>query len=280
MALFTDTSTDAEALQLELFRKASLAKRFALMSSYSSTLRRASLRQLEQRFSDSRKARLEWMRLHYDETVINNIKDKIQVSRSTVNETEGALQLLVEAFTQLAIPYRIVGSVASSAQGMVQATLGVDVVATLGVDVVATLESRHIPQLASRLKPHYHLDEDLALEAIKRGSSFNLIHIDTMIKIDIFILGKRPYDKISFERERLEMLDDLTLSFKTPEDVILGKLEWFVQTDKTSERQWRDVIGLLKVQGGLLDFAYMRQWAQELGVDDLLGRAFTEADSS
>ena len=60
--------------------------------------------------------------------------------------------------------------------------------------------------------------------------------------------------------------------------MILGKLEWFVQTDKTSERQWRDVMGLLKVQGNLLDAAYMRQWAKELGIEGLLEQAFLEAN--
>jgi hypothetical protein len=269
MVLDRDTPAAIEAMQLELFRKASPAKRFALMSSFSSTLRQASLRQLE-RHLNPLEARLEWVRLHYGERVALSVSEKIQVSRSTVNETKGALQHLVDVFAQLSISYRVVGSVASSAQGMIRATLD--------VDMVVVLESRHIPQLAARLKPHYHFDEELALEAITRGSSFNLIHIDTMIKIDVFVLGKRPYDKISFERERLETIDDLTLSFKTPEDVILGKLEWFVQTDKTSERQWRDVVGLLKVQGNLLGTEYMRQWAKELGVDDLLEQAFLEAN--
>jgi hypothetical protein len=268
MALFTDTSPDVEALQLELFKKASSAKRFAMMSSFSSTLRKAFLRQLEQRLNPV-EARLEWVRLHYGERLAKSLEGKLSVSRSRVNETEEALQQLVSVFKQLDIPYRIVGSVASSAQGMMRATLG--------IDMVALLEKRHVARLTSHLNKNYHIDETLVLEAITRGSSFNLIHLDTMIKIDIFILGKRPYDKVSFDRERLETLDGLTLSFKTPEDVILGKLEWFIGIDKTSERQWRDVLGLLKVQGSLLDFNYMRQWAKELTVDELLEQAFIEA---
>jgi hypothetical protein len=268
MQLSRDTPLELETVQLELFKKASPAKRFALMSSFSKTLRQASLRQLEQRLSPL-EARLEWIKLHYGEAVAKNLQGKLLVSRSTVNETEKALQRLVSVFQQLKISYRIVGSVASSAQGMMRATLD--------VDMVAALESGHIPQLTSRLKNHYHVDEELAGEAIRRGSSFNLIHLETMIKIDIFILGKRPYDQVSFGRERLETLDGLTLSFKTPEDVILGKLEWFVQTDKTSERQWQDVIGLMKVQGDALDVEYMRTWAAELSVLELLDIALKTA---
>jgi hypothetical protein len=253
-----------EALQLELFRKASPARRFALMSSFSSTLRKASLRQLEQRL-DPLEARLEWIRLHYGETLANSLQGKLRISRSTVNETEVTLKKLVSVFRQLGIPYRIVGSVASSTQGVMRATLD--------IDMVVALETKHIQRVTSELQNDYFLDEELMREAVQRGSSFNLIHQETMIKVDVFMLGQRPYDKISFERERRETIDDLALSFKTPEDVILGKLEWFVQTDKTSDRQWRDVVGLLKVQKDALDITYMQTWAAELGVLDLLEQA-------
>jgi hypothetical protein len=269
MALFTDTSPKVEALQLELFKKASPAKRFALMSSFSSTLRRASLKNLEQHFQPQQ-ARLEWIHLHYGEQVqVAKFQGTLNASRSTMNETREALETLVTVFKDLDIPYRIVGSVASSTQGMMRATLAVDMVAALGV--------KHISQLGVQLKSQYHADEELMREAVTRGSSFNLIHLETMIKIDVFLLGKRPYDRVSFARERLETIDDLVLSFKTSEDIILGKLEWFAQTDKTSERQWKDVIGLLKVQGSSLEFEYLRRWAKELAVDELLEQAFTEA---
>jgi hypothetical protein len=268
MRLAKDTPLEMEAVQLELFRKASPAKRFALMSSFSSTLRQASLRQLEQRFGFI-EARYKWIQIHYGEAIAKSLGDKLKVSRSGVNETEEALQALVAVFQNMKIPYRIVGSVASSTQGMMRSTLD--------IDMVAKVEAQHISQLALQLQNEYHLDEELAIEAVKKGSSFNLIHLATMIKIDIFILGKRPYDVVSFERERLENLDGLTLSFKTPEDVILGKLEWFVQTDKTSERQWSDIVGLMKVQAGALDMDYMQTWAGELGISELLGQALKDA---
>jgi hypothetical protein len=270
MAFVTDTPANVEAVQLELVRKASPARRFALMSSFSATLRKASLKTLEQRFSQPQQAKLEWIRLHYGKTLTEGLQGKLSDSRSTVNETKEALQPFITTLKQLAIPYRIVGSVASSTQGMMRATLD--------VDIVASLTLKHIPQLSSQLKSQYYIDEELAREAVKRGSSFNLIHLETMIKVDIFMLGNRPYDYASFTRERLETIDDLTLSFKTPEDVMLGKLEWFVQSDKTSERQWQDVLGLLKVQGSSLDFEYLRHWANELGVEALLEQALQETN--
>jgi hypothetical protein len=270
MVLDIDTPASIEALQLELFRKASPARRFALMSSFSSTLRKASLRQLEERL-DPLAARLEWVRLHYGEALANSLQGKLQVSRSPVNETEETLKKLVSVFNQLNISYRIVGSVASSVQGMMRATLD--------IDIVAAVDAKHISLLNTNLENDYYLDEELLREAVKRGSSFNLIHKDTLIKVDIFVLGQRPYDRVSFERERQDTIDDLTLSFKTPEDVILGKLEWFVHTDKTSDRQWRDIVGLLKVQGDTLDVIYMRTWATELGVLALLEQALKSLES-
>jgi hypothetical protein len=185
-----------------------------------------------------------------------------------VTETRQALEPLINALQSLDISYRVVGSVASSVQGLVRATLD--------VDMVANLQAQHIPTLTAQLKDSYYLDPEMMTEAVQRGSSFNLIHLETMIKIDVFILGKRDYDRISFERERLETLDDLQLSFKTPEDIILGKLEWFEKTDRTSDRQWRDIVGLMKTRDDL-DSGYLRQWASDLGVLGLLEKASRES---
>jgi hypothetical protein len=185
-----------------------------------------------------------------------------------VTETRQALEPFITVLQMLNVSYRVVGSVASSVQGLVRATLD--------VDIVADLKVRHIRALTAQLRDNYYLDLEMMTEAVQQGSSFNLIHLETMIKIDVFILGKRDYDRISFERERLETLDDLQLSFKTPEDVILGKLEWFEKTDRTSDRQWRDIVGLMKTRDDL-DLGYLRQWASELGILKLFERAVQES---
>jgi hypothetical protein len=63
----------------------------------------------------------------------------------------------------------------------------------------------------------------------------------------------------------------------TPEDTLLAKLEWYRSGGEVSERQWRDVLGIMMVQGNKLDLAYLRQWAKELKVSDLLERALLDA---
>jgi hypothetical protein len=64
---------------------------------------------------------------------------------------------------------------------------------------------------------------------------------------------------------------------KTPEDTILRKLLWYEGGGAVSDRQWRDVLGVLRVSGAMLDDRYLDDWAARLGVDALLGRARAEA---
>jgi len=66
------------------------------------------------------------------------------------------------------------------------------------------------------------------------------------------------------------------LVLATPEDVILHKLYWYRLGGEVSERQWNDVLGVLRVQGEALDLAYMQRWAGPLGVADLLDQAVGE----
>lgn len=186
-----------------------------------------------------------------------------------MNETSQTLFLLTKVFQELGISYRVVGSVASSVHGIVRATLD--------IDLVANIQSQHISSLEQQLQGIYYIDTEMIKEAIQQRSSFNLIHLETMIKIDVFMLGQRPYDIVSFERNKEEELDGLVLVFKTSEDVLLGKLEWFVKTDKSSDRQWNDILGLLKINA--LDLAYLNQWAIELGLKSLFEKALREANS-
>ena len=121
----------------------------------------------------------------------------------------------------------------------------------------------------------------MILDAIKRSASFNLIHLGTMLKIDIFVTKDRPYDKVVFQRKRKETLDEKHKTdefyLASPEDVILNKLEWFRMGGESSERQWHDVIGIMQVQGDSLDKNYLQQWALELKILDLLEQAFRDA---
>jgi len=185
-----------------------------------------------------------------------------------------AIMPVIAAFNQLGIEYYIGGSVASSIFGIARMTLD--------ADIIADMRSEHAGALSEILMANgYYADAVMMRDAIGRRSSFNLIHIESMLKIDVFVLKDTPYARIAFQRKIQRSVDDadsrVVLNIGAPEDVLLNKLEWYRLGGQVSDRQWNDVIGLIKVRSGLLDKGYMEQWAEKLKVTDLLDRAYREA---
>ena len=108
------------------------------------------------------------------------------------------------------------------------------------------------------------------------GGSFNLIHFESSLKIDFFPLRKRRFSLQEFSRRQPRLLlsgSGAPAYVATAEDTILSKLEWFRGGGEVSENQWKDVVGILRVQADSLDLNYLKQWAGELRVEDLLERA-------
>ncbi|MCP4427305.1 MAG: hypothetical protein GY803_22685 [Chloroflexi bacterium] len=184
-----------------------------------------------------------------------------------------ATKPVVEAFEKLNIAYYIGGSVASSTYGMARATMD--------VDMIAAIKPHHVGALVQQLESAYYIDADMALNAINRQSSFNLIHLETMLKVDIFILKDGPYHRAALQRRRQDTLDEAPQKtefyFVSAEDIILSKLDWYRMSGGVSDRQWNDVLGVLKVQKQSLDMAYLEHWAAKLQLDDFLQRAFDDA---
>ena len=184
-----------------------------------------------------------------------------------------ALVPVTRVLDTLKIPYYIGGSVASSLYGLARATLD--------VDIAARIELGHVSSLKESLQNEYYVDEDMIAEAINRRSSFNLIHLATSIKIDVFISSDEPFQQTAMERKVKDTLleDDPTAEFyfSSPEDVILHKLKWYELGGGVSERQWLDVAGVIKVQGDSLDQVYLQRWSEDLGISSLLKKAFADA---
>ncbi len=118
-------------------------------------------------------------------------------------------------------------------------------------------------------------------QSIDRFSSFNLIHLKTAMKIDVFIYKRGSYQDSALKRKQKDTLVENDKSsefyFSSPEDIILNKLIWYEKGNRVSERQWLDVLGVLKVQGNSLDKDYLINWAQKLDIYSLLVDAYTEA---
>ena len=110
----------------------------------------------------------------------------------------------------------------------------------------------------------FYVNEGAVRDAIRRTSSFNIIHLDTMYKIDVFICGEDPLELEEFARAKEITIDPetrSTLLLADAADIILQKLIWHEIGSRVSERQWRDVIGVIKVSGDALDMEHLRSWA-------------------
>jgi hypothetical protein len=173
---------------------------------------------------------------------------------------------------KLGVRYFIGGSLASTFFGMVRTTQDSDIVAELG--------SEHVLPFVHALEAEFYMDEEMIAAAAAHRSSFNIIHRESMFKVDVFISRQRSFDNMQFSRARRETLSkdpDVKAFVCSAEDVLLAKLEWYRMGGEVSERQWHDVLGVLKVQAGTLDLEYLRAMAKELHVEDLLERALQQA---
>jgi hypothetical protein len=184
-----------------------------------------------------------------------------------------ALRPVVELLDRLGVPYCVGGSVASSLHGVSRSTLD--------VDLSARLSTAQALEMCRQLSHDYYVNEATATDAVRRRTCFNLIHLATGFKVDIFVSKDRPFDATILARaaERVLGADEpLTVKVVSAEDVILLKLEWYRLGDCASERQWNDVTQVVKISGERLDWDYLRHWTKELRLEPLLERLFRETE--
>jgi hypothetical protein len=186
------------------------------------------------------------------------------------------LNRILETLDRLEIPYMVVGSAASSVHGIARPTLDIDLVADLRVD--------QIDDFAGGLKVDFYADPETMKQAIQRGRSFNVIQLATTFKFDIFPLARDEFSLTQFGRrqfsETKSLGNPIECAVASAEDTILNKLRWYRLGGETSERQWNDLRGIVRIQGDTLDQGYLNIWAPRLGVDDLLERLLHEGTPS
>lgn len=183
--------------------------------------------------------------------------------------------LVAGTFERLGIPYLVGGSLASSLHGIPRATLD--------ADVVAGIEPTHVAHLVGAFGEAFYLDEGAIREAVKQRASFNLIHLETLFKVDVFVAKDDPASLEQMRRRQtfvIRRAPRRELVVASPEDVVAHKLYWFKLGDEVAERQWADAVGVPKVAGESLDLAYLWRIAELRGVEGLLRRALEEATPS
>lgn len=174
---------------------------------------------------------------------------------------------LADLLDDLEIPFLVGGSLASSVHGVARFTQD--------ADLVVDLPEWKVESLVERLAGTFYVDIERARSAVERRSSFNLIHLATMVKVDLFVLPDDDHSQEQMERRRQLSLSGSkgrTVPVASAEDIILQKLRWYRLGGEVSERQWSDAIAVVQVQGERLDDSYLRSAAPKLGVEDLLLR--------
>jgi hypothetical protein len=176
---------------------------------------------------------------------------------------EAVVAAVIDTLDRLGLRSMLTGSFASNFHGVPRMTQDADLVVELG--------EAPAMRLAAVLARDFYVSEEAIRDAVRRRGMFNVIHFETGFKIDVVVRKARPFSEEEFRRRVPGMLAGRPVSFASAEDTILSKLEW--ARAGNSDRQYRDAVGIVSVQGRQLDWVYLEKWAAELGLRDLLDRA-------
>jgi len=271
-----DTTVDAEQYLVGLWKALTPVQKADKLSSWTKGCLELCLVGIRQRYPNA-----SWSKLRSEFAKATLKSSLSNLSYQHISQSNQPLMLIdpislaldvAAVLNNLDIPYLVGGSVASTLMGEMRATEDVDMVADL------TMEK--VPSLLRSLQPRFYVSEDAVRDAIKFKRSFNVIDNESLGKVDIFILKPHPFPQIEFQRRRSQLVrqnPDQMLVLPTPEDIILQKLVWYRLTKNESQRQWRDVLGVLKLQGDRLDLNYLQKWAMELNLSDALETACMES---
>ena len=177
------------------------------------------------------------------------------------------LQRLIKLLDKAGIPYMIAGSLGSSFHGEPRTTND--------VDIIIDPDKKQLDSFIQLLGDDYYINPETARDAFNRGLMFNVIDNHTGWKADLIIRKKKPFSIGEFQRRRQVNINGLDIWMLSPEDVILSKLVWSI--GRQSDRQFRDALGVAIVKWDNLDWEYLKKWAYELQVDEILKQLIEKA---
>lgn len=268
----SDTSPDALRVQIECYRRMPFERKWQIMGDAYRTAR--TLHEMGYRLRHQsalpQAVQSEWRKLALGKLWQPQFDEVSAVGPLLLNNLQ-ILRSVLYVFETLSIPQVLGGSWASSIQGIPRQTQDADIT------------SAPFPgserEFVATLGDEYYVSEQAVRDANQHRSSFNVIHTTSGFKVDVFIRKDTPFAISAFNRSQSKTIPgtDAIVDVLSPEDIILHKLEWYRIGGETSDRQWDDVLGVMRVQGDRLDSAYLDRWAGELSIADLLAEARSDA---
>jgi hypothetical protein len=271
MTKLSDTSPEAESVLISVYRRLSLGQKWLQLADAYRTARVLHAAGLRHRRPEvgPREILADWLAVQLGFPEVPASPFPVEVPRM---QNIDDLRNVLRVFTRFGIPYALGGSMASSLYGISRHTRDADIT----VEPFPGQEEA----LISAFGPEYYVSLSAVQQAVRNRSSFNIIDTTSGFKVDVFVRKEEAFEIAALQRRQSLELPDAPgepLVLYTPEDIILFKLRWYRLGNESADQQWSDVLGVLKVQGERLDFAWLEQWAALLGVSDLLQRARQQA---
>jgi hypothetical protein len=273
-----DKHPEMEKVQIEILRRMTVAKRIEMGRALTALALGSARQAIREANPTAGEAEIALIFVARNYGVELAAKLRTRVEQETRCMTLGddildALDPFIEALEQLGIPYYVGGSLASMAWGTPRTTMD--------ADVVVYLRAEHVGPLVSLISEEYYTSQEMIQDAIQRRATFNVISYKTSLKIDVFIPKQDEFDKVELTRIRQRPLGQeegaRLYNVSSPEDIVLRKIEWYKAGGGVSDRQWDDVLNVLKNRADSLDRRYMDRWAANLGISDLVDRAIEDA---
>ncbi len=271
-----DTAPEVERLQIARIRSFSPARKFASVRSWTHTITSANLHAMHSGITEpnERDIAVRFIRREYGKALAADFQAAVeQRPEWTIQEHDLQVAMIpvIEALERLDLRYYLSGSIACSIYGLPRGAQD--------IDIVVDIQAEHVSLLVKHLRGAYIVNEQSCYDAIAQLNSFSLLHLSSLVKVDLILPHDTSFDSLVSQRaQQLSLIEEYQpIWIISPEDVVLMRLEWYRCCEATADHQWNDILGVLKVQAPTLDLKYLRHVAQILNVSDLLEQALVDA---